>query len=209
MNTAAGLQETGRPRRASFTRLCFVVAPALLVGYGVLRIVDGIQDHHGPGFWWTASHMLFLASLLAFGVVLAVLVRLSRGGTTRWLGCGIAVVAAAGLVLTIRTVAIDLAVGLIADDRASMNRLYGAYRNVPIPIPSVASSMAPAAFFAAMTMLLVLLALPPRRRVAWWVPALSVGTAFIQIDPYLAPVGAGMLLVALLDVPVEPSPARA
>ncbi|MHA7986047.1 hypothetical protein ACX9R5_09585 [Rathayibacter sp. CAU 1779] len=177
-----------------------MAAPLLLVGYGLLRIVDGLADGHGPGVWWTASHALFLASLLLFCVVLVGLGRRVRGRWVRWLALIVTLVAGAGLVVVVRTVVIDLIVGLVATSRTDMERLFDAFGSAPVPLPEIVSDAAPAVFFAGVTTLLLLLVLQRPALAPWWAPVLSLGTAFGQISPGLAPIGAAMLLVALIAV---------
>jgi hypothetical protein len=197
---------TSNRRLASITRMCFLAAPALLAGYGLLRIIDGIQDGHGPGFWWTASHVLFLTSLLLFGGVLGGLCRCAWGHPTRWTALGVVLVACVGLLLLTRTVAVDLIVGLEATTRADMSQLFDRYRDAPFPLPSIAYGIAPTVYFAGLTTLLVLLALPRTRLVPWWAPVLSLGPALAAFTTTLAPAGGVMLLIALLPVPVAASP---
>lgn len=184
-------------RRTPFVRAAYLAAPALLAGYGLLRIVDGLDGSYGPGFWWTASHALFLVSLLLFGPVLADLLRLACGRPARWLAVGVAVVATAGLLLFLRTVAIDLIVGLRATDRATMSALFEHYRDVPVPLPGAASNMGPALFFVGLTILLAVLALPRPRLVPPWSPVLSLGTGLMEVNLDLLPLGAAMLAVGL------------
>ncbi|NNC11279.1 hypothetical protein HII28_05220 [Planctomonas sp. JC2975] len=184
----------------SFSGFCFVGAPVLFAGYGLLRIVDGMADGHGPGFWWTASHSLFLASLLLFGVVLVGLCRRVSGRWMRRTAVVVTIAAGAGLVATIRTTVIDLIVGFTATSRADMSKLFDAFGSALIPVPEIVSDLAPAMCFAGITTLLLFLALPRSGVAPWWAPLLSLGTALGQTSPWLAPVGALTLLAALLPV---------
>jgi hypothetical protein len=42
----------------------FVAAPALIFGYGVVRLIDGLDGEYGPGLTWIIGHLLFLAGLV-------------------------------------------------------------------------------------------------------------------------------------------------
>ncbi|MEU5722680.1 hypothetical protein [Micromonospora sp. NPDC047738] len=48
-----------------------VAAPLLLLGYGILRLVDGLDGHRDKSAWpWMAGHTLFLLGIVAFGAVI-------------------------------------------------------------------------------------------------------------------------------------------
>lgn len=57
-------------------KLPILLAPAFLFGYGIVRLIDGIDGVYGPGLAWSIGHLLFLAGFLTFAVVLARLPRL-------------------------------------------------------------------------------------------------------------------------------------
>jgi hypothetical protein len=194
---ATTLARPGQARRAPLVRAAYLAAPALFAGYGLLRLVDGIDGSYGPGLWWTASHALLLVSLLLFGSVVAGLLRLAWGRPGRWLAVGVTAVAAAGLILFLRTAAIDVIVGLRAADRATMSELFERYSDVPVPLPAAISGIGPALFFVGLTILLTVLAIPRPRLVPLWSPVVSLGTALIQVSLDLLPIGAAMLGVAL------------
>ena len=50
-------------------RFCAVAAPALLFLYGVLRLVDGRDGDHGPGWAWNAGHTLFFVAFVLLGTL--------------------------------------------------------------------------------------------------------------------------------------------
>jgi hypothetical protein len=152
--TAITRRPPGRARQAPLVRTAYLAAPGLLAGYGLLRLVDGLDGSYGPGFWWNASHALLLAALVLFGAVLAGLVGLARGRPARWLAVGVTVLAGAGLLIFLRTVVIDLVVGLRATDRATMSELFERYRDAPVPLPGAVSDLGPALFFVGLTLLL-------------------------------------------------------
>jgi ABC-type Na+ efflux pump permease subunit len=53
------------------TRFAYLGAPAFMFGYGVTRLIDGLDGSHGPGPAWTLGHLMFLVALLLYGVVAA------------------------------------------------------------------------------------------------------------------------------------------
>jgi hypothetical protein len=50
-------------------RFCAVAAPALLFLYGVLRLVDGRDGDHGPGWAWNAGHTMFFVAFVLLGTL--------------------------------------------------------------------------------------------------------------------------------------------
>ncbi len=43
--------------------------PLFLLAYGLLRLVDGLDGSHGPGWAWTIGHAFFLVAFLMFGAL--------------------------------------------------------------------------------------------------------------------------------------------
>jgi hypothetical protein len=50
-------------------RVAVLIAPVLLLLYGVLRLIDGLDGKHGPGLAWDLGHTLFFIAFVVFGVV--------------------------------------------------------------------------------------------------------------------------------------------
>ncbi|MGO4430608.1 hypothetical protein AB4Z54_70545, partial [Streptomyces sp. MCAF7] len=46
--------------------LAFIAAPLLVIVYGLIRILDGLDGERGPGPAWMTGHLAFLAALLLF-----------------------------------------------------------------------------------------------------------------------------------------------
>ena len=46
-----------------------LAAPVLLLAYGLLRLIDGLDGIHGPGLAWTLGHLAFAAAMVLFGVL--------------------------------------------------------------------------------------------------------------------------------------------
>ncbi|MEE6263995.1 hypothetical protein [Plantactinospora sonchi] len=186
-------------------KYCYLAAPVLLLGYGLARMIDGIDGSRGPGPAWTIGHLLYLISLGLFGVVLVGL----RNALPRYRAAGtVAVVAGAvGLVAFVRVVVVDIVVGLQAVDRAGMNELFRQYERSPGFLPSglvgALDTIGPVLFPGSMILLTVLAATVAPRRLRWWSPVLTVvGFALIVVDLDLLPLGAVALVCALLPMTV-------
>ncbi|BCJ46157.1 hypothetical protein GCM10010168_51060 [Actinoplanes ianthinogenes] len=46
-----------------------LLAPALLLTYGILRFLDGLDGDRGNGPLWTVGHLAFFAGMVLFGVL--------------------------------------------------------------------------------------------------------------------------------------------
>ncbi|MEV0660511.1 hypothetical protein ACIBI3_00435 [Actinomadura luteofluorescens] len=199
------------------TRIAFHLAPALMLAYGVVRLIDGRDGRHGPGPAWTVGHLLFLGSLLLYGAVIAGLWRrlpVAEGGRARRITAGaLAAVAAVGLVTFIRVAIIDIVVGLRAADAAEKSALADRYADVPAVLPQALYEIGPVLFMLGLTALLVQHAVVgPRRWAAAGSPVLLV-LAFVGITANLdlLPVGAALIWLALFPHTREqslPTPAH-
>ncbi|MEO3742974.1 hypothetical protein [Plantactinospora sp. B5E13] len=184
-------------------KYCYLAAPVLLLGYGLARMIDGIDGSRGPGPAWTIGHLLYLISLGLFGVVLVGL----RNALPRYRAAGtVAVVAGAvGLVAFVRVVVVDIIVGLRAVDRAGMHELFLRYERSPGFLPSglvSALDLIGQVFFPASVILLtVLVATVAPRRLRWWSPVLTVvGFALFGLNLDLLPLGAVAMVCGLLPM---------
>jgi hypothetical protein len=58
---------------SAYVRRSAVAAPALLLLYGVLRLIDGLDGHHGRGYLWNLGHTaFFLSFVLLAGLMIAI-----------------------------------------------------------------------------------------------------------------------------------------
>ncbi|HEY1487547.1 MAG TPA: hypothetical protein VGF84_15685 [Micromonosporaceae bacterium] len=190
-----------RPTRSPLTGLACVVAPALIIAYGVARLIDGLDGTHGPGPAWTIGHLFFLAGLLLFGVAMIGLRnRVERG---RIVATVAATAGLVGLVAFVRTTLIDLIVGFQGVDRAGMNRIYPRYDGWPGGLPTgltdALGNVGPALFLLGLLTLTILLVAARPAMWSWWSPVLvAIGFAAISVNLDLLPVGGAALLLALL-----------
>ncbi|MGW5412205.1 hypothetical protein [Actinomadura geliboluensis] len=200
------------------SRIAFHLAPALMLAYGAVRLIDGRDGQHGPGPAWTVGHVLFLGSLLLYGGVIAGLygrVRAAAGGTASRVVAGVTtVVAALGLATFVRVAVIDIVVGLRAADPAEKSMLADRYADVPAVLPQAIYEIGPVFFMLGLLALLVQFAItaPGRKAVAALSPVLvTLGFVAITLDLNLLPVGAALIWLALVPctrVQGSPAPAR-
>ncbi len=184
-------------------RFSCLTAPALLLAYGVTRLIDGLDDSYGPGPAWTIGHLFFLAGMVLFGVVLVGLCR--QTPRLRVIAIGAAIVGVVGLLAFVRGIMIDLIVGFRGIDRADMDRIYPRYDGWPGGMPTaftaVFDNVGPALFIVGLLALTLQLAIVRPRRLPWWSPLLvALGFALITVDLDLMPVAGAVLLLALLPM---------
>ena len=172
-------------------RFCAFAAPALMVVYGLLRVVDGLDGdrHNGPA--WDLGHLAFFVAIVLFAVLALALRALDRPtGTLARLVVGAATVAVlfgAGCFLWVITG--DLSEG---------------FRSAA-PLPDALELVGPAAFQVGLLVLLVRLVLA--RRLPVWSPVLVlIGFAAIGVNLDLLPLGAVLVLVALLPLALAREP---
>ena len=192
-----------RGYRTARPRLWFVAAPALMFGYGVVRLFDGLDGEYGPGLAWTNGHLLFLAGMVLFGVVIVQLGRLVPITTTaRQVTASVAVaLALAGVVAFARVIVLDLVVGFLAADNAEMRMIRDSIGDFPGILPEAVWDLGPLLFMVGLLTLTVQLAvLHPRRLAAWSPVMVAVGFLCIMVNLNLLPVGAALFGLALAPV---------
>ncbi|MGK5551886.1 hypothetical protein ACSNOI_09760 [Actinomadura kijaniata] len=190
------------------TRIAFHLAPALMLVYGVVRLIDGRDGQHGPGPAWTVGHLIFLGSLLLYGGVIAGLYDRVRAAHRVTAGVT-AAVAAFGLVTFVRVAVVDIVVGLQAANPAEKSVLADRYADAPAVLPQAVYEIGPVFFMLGLLALLVQFAIvtPGRKAVAALSPVLVVlGFVAITLDLDLLPAGAALIWIALALVTREPSP---
>ncbi|GGV84813.1 hypothetical protein GCM10015535_30590 [Streptomyces gelaticus] len=194
---AAGVQGTA----GATVGAALLAGPALMAGYGAVRLAGRAVGDYGPGVWWTAAHLLFLAGVFAFVPVFLGLRGLAgeRGGrrvaveVAAWTGLlGAAAVAVQAV--------IDLAAAFVAADKQAMSEIFERVQDVPGVMPLV-YTVVPMLFWLGLLALVTLLAFFRRDAVPAWAPVLVLaGTALMAVSLDLLPVGALCIGAALLPV---------
>ncbi|MBM7493584.1 hypothetical protein JOD64_004806 [Micromonospora luteifusca] len=193
-------------------RPAFIAAPVLVMSYGIIRLVDGLDGERGPGPAWTIGHLAFIGALVAFISVFWQMRRMTGG---RVLATVFATAGTFGALALITQFSIDLVAGLLATDNYGMSMTIHQVRTLP-GISQLAYDFGPYAFYLGQLALVVLLAV--QRRVKVWTPILvlaDLATPFIDKD--LIPLGSVLLLVSFLPLarrttaanPANPVPALA
>ncbi len=172
-----------------------VAAPLLLLAYGLLRLLDGLDGSHGPGLAWNLGHLAFLAAVVAFGVLVVGLRRMAPTATRRdRLGATAATTTALA--------------GLAAFCWVILGDLLPTWK-AAAPLPDPLYAAGPLCFLLGLLVLLVQLAVVAPRRLSAWSPLLVLaGFAPIVVDLNLLPVGALLLLAGLAPIRHVRRPAR-
>ncbi|MBG0827086.1 hypothetical protein HS041_04835 [Planomonospora sp. ID67723] len=176
-------------------RFAFVAAPLLVMAYGVIRILDGLDGSRGPGLAWTTGHLAFLAALALF---IQIFLEMRRMAGRNVLSTVSATAGIAGAAAFIAQFAVDIAVGFMAADHAGMGVLFDRVQAVP-GVSVVVYDGGPLLFFAGQLALVVQLAVIGRVR--FWTPALVLVNLLLPlVDKDLIPVGAVFLLVSFVPL---------
>ncbi|MFE5092950.1 hypothetical protein ACFRCI_21960 [Streptomyces sp. NPDC056638] len=188
-------------RQGATAGTVFLAGPALMAGYGVVRLLGRAVSDYGPGVWWMLAHLLFLAGVLVFVPVFLGLRKTAvvRGGrrvavdVAAWAGLvGAAAVAVQAL--------IDLVVGFVAADEQAMSELFERVQDVPGVMPLV-YTVVPLLFWFGLLALVTLLVFFRRDLVRAWAPvAVLAGVVLTAMNLDLLPIGALCIGLALLPV---------
>jgi hypothetical protein len=176
------------------TRIPAALAPGFLFLYGILRWIDGVDGHRGPGPAWNLGHAFFLAAfvLLAF-LMLSVRRRIAVAAPRQR---RVAAVATA--------VALAGAAGFIWVILGDLVPAVRAYAHPPAPV----LSLGPLCFQVGALCLLIQLSVA--RRLPLWSPVLvAIGFGAIGLNLDLLPLGAALVgvgLAPLAAAPVDPAP---
>ena len=176
-------------------RIPFIAAPVLMLAYGVIRILDGLDGERGPGLAWTAGHLVFVVAMVMFLLVFGHLRRLAGRDL---LSTVTVVVASAGAIALIAQFGVDIVAGLLADDHARMAEITRNVRSCRA-VSLAVYDVGPYLFYAGQFVLVVQLAV--LRRIAGWTPLLLLADLVMPlIDKDLIPIGAAALLVSFVSI---------
>jgi hypothetical protein len=173
------------PSNSATVRHLALDAPLLLLAYGLLHLIDGLDGAYGPGLAHNLASPAFLAAMILFGVFAAAVRPLVPSGA-RTVAAVAATTTLAGTACFLWSIAGDLT---------------GAFPDaVPVRIAGL--------LLLALGMLTLLGLLVAARRVPAWSPLLfGAGIAAIIINVGYLPLGALIILAALAPL-ARPVPAR-
>ncbi|MEV0809742.1 hypothetical protein [Micromonospora sp. NPDC050200] len=106
-------------------RPAFIAAPVLVMGYGIIRLIDGLDGTRGPGPAWTIGHLAFLGALIAFISAFWQMRRMVGG---RVLATVSATAGTLGALALIAQFSIDLGAGFLATDNYGMSMIINQVR---------------------------------------------------------------------------------
>ncbi|MFF4774519.1 hypothetical protein ACFY05_16835 [Microtetraspora fusca] len=176
-------------------RIAFVAAPLLVLAYGVIRILDGLDGVRGPGLAWTSGHLAFIGALALFVPVSWHMRRLAGRGTLSTVST---VIGFAGSLALLAQFVIDIAVSFMATDRAGMDAIFTQVQAVP-GVLFVVYNVVPVLFYVGQLALIVQLTV--QRHVKIWVPFVYVLNVLMPlVDKDLIPVGAILMLVSFIPI---------
>jgi hypothetical protein len=177
-----------------FVRVSALAAPALLLLYGLLRLIDGLDGDHGPGLAWNLGHTLFLIGFVLLGV-LAVGMRQLVPATTVWTR----IVASLATVAALFGVACFLWV-ILGD-------LFPDFHDAAA-LPDALDMLGPLSFqLGVLTLLIILVTARPRRLPIWSPLLVLIGFVLFAVNLDLIPIGALLILAGLAPLAGDRRPA--
>jgi hypothetical protein len=171
------------------TRFCAVTAPMLMLAYGILRWIDGLDGHRKGGPAWNLGHTAFFIAILLFAVLAVALRRIIRDESPS--RRPVADAAAAATLL-----------GAVCFLWVILGDLFADLRDAA-PLPGALELTGPVLFQCGILTLLSLLVIARPRRLPAWSPLLVLlGFATIAATLDLLPlasilVGAGLVPLAI------------
>jgi uncharacterized membrane protein YhhN len=160
-------------------KLLTIGGPLFLLAYGLLRLVDGLDGSHGPGWAWNIGHACFLVAFLLF----------------------------AALAWRLRGVSALAATGALAGSAAFVWVILGDLFDELPGLPDPAMIAGPLLFQLGMLALLTVLAV--RHDVPAWSPVMVLaGFVLFMVDLDLLPLGALLLLGGMAAIPLARQPAE-
>jgi hypothetical protein len=165
-------------------RIAAVAAPILLLLYGVLRLIDGLDGDHGPGLAWNLGHAFFFAAFVFLGLLLLGLREVTSVATAR-----------ARLLTNLVVVAGLFGVGCFL--WVILGDLFGDFRDA-VPLPEPLEMIGPILFqLGVLTLLIMLVTARPRRLPAWSPLLVFAGFLLIGVNLDLLPISALLILAGL------------
>jgi hypothetical protein len=165
-------------------RFSALAGPVLLLLYGVLRLIDGLDGDHGPGLAWNLGHALFFTAFVLLGILIAGMWKLVPTATV-----GKRIVA--GVAMLLGMLGVGCFLWVILGD------LFAGFRDAA-PLPDVLEMIGPLLFqIGTLGLLIMLAAARPRLLPIWSPPLVLVGFLLFAVNLDLIPVGALLVLAGL------------
>jgi hypothetical protein len=175
-------------------RIAVIAAPVLLLLYGVLRLIDGLDGKYGPGLAWDLGHALFFIAFVLLGVVTVGLRQAVSAGTAQ-----ARVVANLATVAGLFGVACFLWV-ILGDLSADFEDA--------APFPDPLELIGPLLFqLGALTLLVMLVTARPRRLPVWSPVLVLAGFLLFAVNLDLIPIGALLVLAGMAPLAIPAGPA--
>jgi hypothetical protein len=172
-------------------RLAALAAPTLLLLYGVLLLIDGLDGHHGRGLAWNLGHTLFFIAFVLLGVLTVGLRQLVAATRVR-----------TRMVANLATVA--GLVGIACFEWGILGDLFPDVHEAA-PVPQVLQGIGPLLFqLGTLTLLVMLVTARPRRLPVRSPVLVLVGFLLFAVNLDLIPVGALLLLIGLAPLARRP-----
>ncbi|MGA8115802.1 MAG: hypothetical protein WCA46_19245 [Actinocatenispora sp.] len=171
-------------------RFAALAGPLLLLGYGVLRLIDGLDGSHGSEPYWSLGHTLFFLGIILFGVLAVGLLRLvpRTAGWPRPLAKAATVASLFGAACFLWVIAGDL----FQDFHDAAH------------LPDVLMMIGPLLFeLGQLTLLSILASVRPRRLPAWSPVLVLVGFVALSANLDLLPLSALLVLAGLTPLVVK------
>ncbi|MFI6395291.1 hypothetical protein ACIBHY_46970 [Nonomuraea sp. NPDC050547] len=176
-------------------RTAYLATPLLVLAYGVIRILDGLDGSRGPGIAWTTGHLAFIAALALFIPIFLDMRRRLGGGV---LPTVTVVAGIAGIACAMAQFVIDVIVGFMAADHAGMGVLFDRVQEVP-GVDLLVYQGGPFLFYIAQFVLVTHLAVV--KQVKYWTPVLVMLDFMLPLmNKDLMPLGALCLLVSFIPL---------
>ncbi|RLP98310.1 hypothetical protein EAD98_04795 [Micromonospora sp. CV4] len=189
--TDTELRVSRQPLR--LVRAAAVGAPVLLMLYGILRIIDGLDGDHGPGWAWDLGHALFLVAFVLFASLIVGMRRLLASA-------GVAGSRSTGLRVLLDAATAAGLVGAGAFLWVILGDLFPRLGDAAA-LPDPAMAAGPLLFqFGLLTLLVRAAVVRPRLLPVWGPPLVLLGFVSIAVNLDLLPVGGALILSGLLPI---------
>lgn len=176
--------------------------PILWISAWLIMRIDG---HSRPGWGWTTAHLLWVGAYVLFGIASLTLYRANTHDRAAWLSAPAIALAVTGAIAFVGQMVVDLAMGILANDKAELSQLYDTATDVAL-VELILYQVGPPLLFAGLLALVIKAAV--RRDIQPWMAVTTgAGVAAIvagRIGPdalrFVEGLGGLMLLFALTAV---------